>query len=129
MRRWFAPAAALLGLLAGRAAADPDALWYIISEQCVPDQQQAHSPKPCALVDLAAGYVVLKDRDGNTQFLVMPTARITGIESPAILAPDAPNYWQDAWDARRFVDARDLPGRRAVIPVFGFDVQRSPDSL
>ena len=106
MPRWFAFAAALLVLLAGRAAADPDALWYIVSEQCVPDQQQSHSPKPCALVDLAAGYVVLKDRDGNTQFLVMPTARITGIESPAILAPDAPNYWQDAWDARRFVDAR-----------------------
>jgi CDP-diacylglycerol pyrophosphatase len=104
--RSLAYAAALLALLTGRATADPDALWYIISEQCVPDEQQFHSPKPCALVDLAAGYVVLKDRDGDTQFLVMPTARITGIESPAILAPDAPNYWQDAWDTRRFVDAR-----------------------
>ncbi len=108
----LACAAALLVLLVGRAAADPDALWHIISEQCVPDEQQFHSPRPCALVDLAAGYVVLKDRDGDTQFLVMPTERIAGIESPAILAPDAPNYWQDAWEARRFVDdraGRELP--------------------
>src|SRR5271165_4838988 len=88
------------------AAADADALWHIISEQCVPDQQQSHSPKPCELVDLATGYVVLKDRVGDTQFLVMPTARITGIESPAILAPDVPNYWAAAWQARHYVDDR-----------------------
>ena len=96
----------LLLTATNHATADPDALWHIVSEQCVPDQQQSNSPKPCALVDLAAGYVVLKDRVGDTQFLVMPTARITGIESPAILAPDAPNYWEDAWQARRFVDDR-----------------------
>jgi CDP-diacylglycerol pyrophosphatase len=103
-----AGAAALLALLVttGHAAADADALWYIVSEQCVPDQQQFHSPKPCELVDLAAGYVVLKDRVGNTQFLVLPTARITGIESPEILAPDAPNTWEAAWQARHYVDER-----------------------
>ena len=101
-------AAALLALLAisRPAVADSDALWYIVSEQCVPDQQQFHSPKPCELVDLAAGTVVLKDRVGDTQFLLMPTARITGIESPAILAPDAPNYWDAAWQARHFVNER-----------------------
>ena len=99
---------ALLVLLLAphHASADADALWYIVSEQCVPDQQQFHSPKPCELVDLAAGYVVLKDRVGDTQFLLMPTARISGIESPAILAPDAPNYWDAAWQARHFVDER-----------------------
>ena len=57
-------------------------------------------------VELATGYVVLKDRVGDTQFLLMPTARITGIESPAILAADAPNYWDAAWQARHFVDER-----------------------
>ena len=88
------------------AAADADALWYIVNEQCVPDQQQFHSPKPCDQVDLAAGYVVLKDRVGDTQFLLMPTAHITGIESPEILAPGSPNYWNAAWQARHFVDER-----------------------
>jgi CDP-diacylglycerol pyrophosphatase len=128
--RWFAHTALLI-LLAGRAAADSDALWYVVSEQCVPDQQQSHSPKPCELVDLAAGYVVLKDRDGNTQFLVMPTARVAGIESPAILAPDAPNYWQDAWEARRFVDARagrELP-RDAISLAINSEYGRSQNQL
>jgi CDP-diacylglycerol pyrophosphatase len=90
------------------ASADENALWYIVSEQCVPDQQQFHSPKPCEQVDLAGGYVVLKDIVGNTQFLLMPTARITGIESSEILAPNAPNYWDDAWRARHFVEERAL---------------------
>ncbi len=101
-------AAALLALLLApcHAKADADALWHIVNEQCVPDQQQFHSPKPCELVDLSAGYVVLKDREGDTQFLVMPTARISGIESPEILAPDAPNYWEAAWQARHYVDER-----------------------
>jgi CDP-diacylglycerol pyrophosphatase len=98
---------ALAGVMApSPASADENALWYIVNEQCVPDQQQFRSPKPCEQVDLAAGYVILKDRAGNTQFLLMPTARITGIESPEILAPDAPNYWEDAWRARHFVDER-----------------------
>jgi CDP-diacylglycerol pyrophosphatase len=104
----LAGAVALCALLAAahHAAADADALWYIVSEQCVPDQQQFHSPKPCDLVDLADGYVVLKDRVGDTQFLLMPTARIAGIESPEILAPGSPNYWNAAWQARHFVDER-----------------------
>jgi len=104
---WTCLAALLAVLIVPRqAVADADALWHIISEQCVPGQQQNQSPKPCELVDLADGYVILKDRDGDTQFLLMPTARITGIESPAILAPDAPNYWDAAWLARHYVDDR-----------------------
>lgn len=88
------------------ASGDENALWYIVNEQCVPDQKQFQSPKPCAEVDLAAGYAVLKDRVGNTQFLVMPTERITGMESREILASDSPNYWDAAWRARHFVEER-----------------------
>jgi CDP-diacylglycerol pyrophosphatase len=91
-------------------AADPSALWRIVHDRCVPDEEQSHDPAPCALVDLSAGeargYVVLKDLVGATQFLVLPTARVGGIESPVLLAADAPNYMQDAWAARRFVEAR-----------------------
>ncbi len=92
------------------AAADPDALWKIVHGQCVPDQQRRRDPAPCERVDIAAGvargYVVLKDIVGATQFLVIPTARVSGIESPALLAPGAPNYWAAAWQARRYVVAR-----------------------
>ncbi|HEX4171934.1 MAG TPA: CDP-diacylglycerol diphosphatase [Acetobacteraceae bacterium] len=103
----------LLALLAHPcSAADPNALWQIVGGQCVPDEQQNHSPKPCAQVDLAGGYAVLKDIVGDTQFLLIPTTRVSGIESPEVLAPGAPNYWQAAWEARRYVDERarrDLP--------------------
>ncbi len=102
--------------LSGAAHADPDALWKIIHDQCVPNEEQHGQPAPCAIVDLtggeAHGFVVLKDRDGDTQYLVMPTAKITGIEDPAVLAPGATNYFADAWQQRHFtVDAakRDLP--------------------
>jgi CDP-diacylglycerol pyrophosphatase len=108
-----AAGAALIALLAAPcSAADPNALWRIVGEQCVPDEQQNHSPKPCAEVDLADGYAVLKDIVGDTQFLLIPTTRVTGIESPEILAPGAPNYFEAAWEARHFVDERahrDLP--------------------
>jgi CDP-diacylglycerol pyrophosphatase len=88
------------------SSADADALWQIVSEQCVPDQKQNRTPHPCAKVDLPGGYAVLKDLVGNTQFLLIPTARISGIESAEILSPDAPNYWADAWQARSFVEDR-----------------------
>ena len=91
-------------------AADPDALWKIISEKCLPNEQQHGQPGPCAVVDqkngVAKGYVVLKDREGDTQYLVMPTAKITGIEDPQVIAPGAANYFADAWLQRHYtVDA------------------------
>jgi CDP-diacylglycerol pyrophosphatase len=42
----------------------------------------------------------------------LPTQRISGIESPELLSSDAPNYWQAAWQSRRYVSAhlhRKLP--------------------
>ena len=38
--------------------------------------------------------------------LLVPTTRISGIEDPEILAPDAPNYWEAAWEARRYLEKR-----------------------
>ena len=103
MRLFFATSLALLAL-AGTARADPDALWKIIHDKCVPDQQQHGQPAPCAKVDLAAGYVVLKDLIGDTQYLLMPTAKITGIDDPAVLAPGTQNYFADAWAERHFTE-------------------------
>jgi len=90
----------------GARASDPDALWKIVSGACVPHQIDGGGGRPCALVDLAKGYVVLKDLVGATQFLVIPTTRLSGIESPALLAPGAMPYWSDAWAARSFVADR-----------------------
>jgi CDP-diacylglycerol pyrophosphatase len=97
---------ALLAATALTARADPSALWHIVHDRCVPNEQDKQTPSPCSEVDIAQGYVVLKDLIGKTQFLLIPTARISGIEDKAILAPDAPNYWEAAWQARRFVEQR-----------------------
>jgi CDP-diacylglycerol pyrophosphatase len=98
----IAIALAVLPIAAAPARADPDALWKIINDRCVPDQQAHGNPAPCAEVvidhGIGDGHVLLKDLCGKTQMLLMPTARIAGIESSELLG--APNYWLDAWRAR-----------------------------
>lgn len=83
-----------------------DALWKIVSQQCVPNQQQNNDPAPCRLVDLHSGYVVMKDREGPLQFLLMPVKKTTGIESPVLLSPFTPNYFAEAWRVRHFMEER-----------------------
>ena len=108
--RLFAGLCVLAVALATPALADPNALWTITHDECVPDQERYDVPAPCALVDLTGGerggYVVLKDLVGATQFLLIPTSRIDGIESLAVLEPDATNYFAAAWRARSFVEQR-----------------------
>ena len=117
----------VLGLLAGTAApafatnqlasphvhqrtSDPNVLWQLI-RKCRVSARKKHTypPRPCVEVDHATdpgqGYGVLKDRAGRYQYLVLPLARITGIESPLLLTPAAPNYFADAWTARLYVEA------------------------
>jgi len=91
------------------ASANPNALWEIVHDKCSVHEELLHSPLPCTIVNRTAGYAVLKGIVGATQFLLIPTARVAGIEDPAILLPAAPNYWQAAWDARNNVEA--LAGR------------------
>jgi CDP-diacylglycerol pyrophosphatase len=100
---------AVLALLAvgfALRARGSSTLWRIVHEDCEPTQRRLSQPGRCQLVDLADHYAVLKDLNGDTHFLLLPTDRITGIESPALLAPGAHNYWQAAWRARHFVEER-----------------------
>lgn len=114
MRRRLAPpgltalALALASAFAAPAscAADRDALRRIVEEQCLVHWREQRSPAPCEEIDVEdgahpqAGYAILADRKGGAHFLLIPTSTITGIESPALLAPDALNYFDDAWQAR-----------------------------
>lgn len=125
-RRLLCAALALasLGVTSCARAADPDALWKIVHDKCAPNQATTNNPAPCLAVDLADGYAVLKDIRGKTQVLVIPTAKITGIESPDLLAPSAPNYWRAAWAARTFVGkfaARDTPRPDVILAVNSID--------
>lgn len=108
LRRWLPICAALVILITlafyfWLKPAHPDALWHIVNQQCLPNQRQNHHPAPCAQVDEPAGFVVLKDRDGPLQFLLLPSTKITGIESPLVLQPDTPNFFALAWQARHFM--------------------------
>jgi CDP-diacylglycerol pyrophosphatase len=83
----------------GSSFADPDALWQIVN-QC------AVVTAPCAKVDAAGHYAILKDRRGIAQYLLIPTEKITGIESSVLLDPATPNFFAAAWAERGVVDAR-----------------------
>jgi CDP-diacylglycerol pyrophosphatase len=111
--------------------ANGQVLWRITHEQCVPDQRDHNSPAPCALVSLKDGYVVLKDQRGIAQHLLMPTAKITGIEDPQLLQPGAANYFAEAWRERHVVG--DRLGRPVADPLLSVAVNsaygRSQDQL
>src|SRR4051794_21723776 len=92
--RWALLAAVAAGaLLSVRlACADRMTLWRIVHEQCAPAAAKGEAlPPPCLAVH--ATDAVIKDRNGVAQLLSIPTARVTGIEDPKALTPDAPNYF------------------------------------
>jgi CDP-diacylglycerol pyrophosphatase len=94
----------------GQAQADDvlfrrEALWRIVSTQCVPASRAGNFPSPCLTInnDDETGFAVLKDRVGVAQVLVIPTKQISGIESPDSRKVPAKKYWSAAWNARYFV--------------------------
>src|SRR6185312_13523073 len=83
-------AVSILGLAAQPARADANALEKIVLGKCVPDEVEAGKPAPCATVDLAGRYAVLKDLVGASHYLLIPTDKVEGIE--------------DAWQSRTLMD-------------------------
>ena len=96
---WMATGLTLACVAACRVMAgpDPDVLWHIVHERCDVKDRARLADRPCAETDPRAGYAVLKDRVGATQYLLIPTRRITGMEDPAIMRDDAPDYLAYAW--------------------------------
>ena len=88
-------------MLASVIAPPPNALWRVVHDLCVTDRRITGAPAPCMSVSLKSGWAVVKDPNQPTHILLVPLQRIAGIESPRLLNPDAPNYWQGAWEARR----------------------------
>jgi CDP-diacylglycerol pyrophosphatase len=115
--------------------ADRFALWHIVHDRCVVGEIKTGDALPCSYVNISTGeqngYAVLKDLVGKTQYLLIPTRQLSGIESPEILASNAPNYWQAAWDARRYINlrvGRDLP-RNVIGMAVNSSAQRTQDQL
>ena len=102
---------ALIGALAATgcvrlSALDANGLWKVVGEQCVPNARDRSDPGPCTTVDFQKRYAVLKDINGRAQYLLIPTDRVSGIESAEILYGGSPEYWVGAWAAGRYVDAK-----------------------
>src|SRR5208337_510071 len=76
--------------------------------QCLRHLLESGNPIPCTKIDLSpgAGFAVLKDSIGIAQFLVIPTLRISGVESPELLANKSSNYWAYAWQVKANVEER-----------------------
>jgi CDP-diacylglycerol pyrophosphatase len=84
---------------------NPNALWQIVNQQCVPNQQQNKEPAPCLKVDLTDGYVLFKDSKGPYHDLVIPTKKVSGIDTPLLQTENAPPYFALAWNNRRYISA------------------------
>ena len=118
LRPWW-PVAALacaLSAVAASSAIDRNALWNVVHGLCVPNEIYLHSPFPCFAVDLGdgeqGGSAILTYLVGRTQFVLVPTRRLAGIEDPIVGTDALPNYWRAAWAARSLVSKKaqmDLP--------------------
>lgn len=111
--------AAVTLAVGSRAQAARDELQRIVQGRCLPDWLQRRDPAPCLAVQMGggagardSGYALLADRKGGAHFLLIALSTLGGIESPALLSPDAPNYFAAAWDAR----ARVVPGALRLVP-------------
>ncbi|MBF7688915.1 CDP-diacylglycerol diphosphatase [Acinetobacter rathckeae] len=85
-------------------------LWDIVSNRCETSRDDTHA---CLVVNRPSGYVVLRDRHGPVQTLIIPTAKITGIEDSQLLQPTAKNYFNDAWVQRHILDTQN---KKAIEP-------------
>ena len=71
---------------------------YDLEDQqlCAFDQRVTGVPLPCVSVDLKRGFAVMNA--GPKHLLLVPTARVQGVESRQLLDVNAPNYFEYAWN-------------------------------
>jgi CDP-diacylglycerol pyrophosphatase len=110
-------------------------LWIVVHNICLPAYRAIHVAFPCTEINITGGldrgFAVLRTPSSATHVIVVPTTRISGIESPALLRENAPDYWEDAWEARRFVEEgarRRLPRDKIGMAVNSV-ASRSQDQL
>lgn len=105
-----ASAFALLCALAGPAKADRNELWSLVSFKCMRHLAKSEAPIPCDSIDTTKGWdrgiAYLKDRDGVARMLAIPTHPVSGLEDPAVLGADEPNYFAGAWQAQSLLPMR-----------------------
>jgi CDP-diacylglycerol pyrophosphatase len=86
-----------------------NSLWETVHDECLPQLKATGSPAPCTAVvfeDVEKGFALIKSENYPLDLLLLPTTKITGIESPEILGGNTPNYFYRAWEARTQVDKK-----------------------
>ena len=123
-----------LAAAAPAQAGERGLLWRVV-QTCLVDHAVTGGSFPCLRVDTAdgidRGYAVLRAPFERLHVIVTPTVRTIGIEDARLVTPDAPNYFADAWSARRFVadDLVQKPGRSDVALAINSKPGRSQDQL
>ena len=81
-------------------------LWTVV-RTCVANHALTGAAFPCLEVNVAdgdeRGYVVLRPPLGKPDLVLAPTRPIVGVEDPTLQTLEAPNYFEDAWNARAFL--------------------------
>jgi CDP-diacylglycerol pyrophosphatase len=82
------------------------ALWRVV-QACVVNHRITGSAFPCLEVNdakgIVTGFVVLRPPLEQTHIVIVPTVRIVGIEDASLQSASAPNFFEDAWEARKYV--------------------------
>jgi CDP-diacylglycerol pyrophosphatase len=95
------------GVEAAVAGASRGALWKVV-QACLISHALTGVAFPCLEVNVSGGtergYAVLRPPFDASGLILTPTRRIAGVEDPSLAAVDAPNYFEDAWSARKFLE-------------------------
>jgi CDP-diacylglycerol pyrophosphatase len=95
------------GVEAAAAGASRGALWKVV-QACLISHSLTGAAFPCLEVNVSGGnergYTVLRPPFDASGLILTPTRKIAGVEDPSLAALDAPNYFEDAWNARKFLD-------------------------
>lgn len=125
----------ILSIIWGWFRSQSAQLWDTVSQECVPQSATLAASSPCLKVVLEPsverGYVVFRDRHGPLHFLLIPTTRIGGIESPELLDSTVTDYFQKAWGERDFIGQQsDEPLPRDIVSLtINSSYGRSQDQL
>ena len=123
----FAAQAGITGL--GRGA-----LWKVV-QTCVVNHALTGAAFPCLEVNVSdgveRGYVILRRPLSQPDLILSPTKKIVGVEDPSLQALETPNFFEEAWDARTFLQsARHEPlARDDIVLAVNSRLSRSQDQL
>ena len=116
------------------AGENAGALWQV-EKVCLANHATTGLAFPCLEVRAAtsgsAGYVVLRPPLGPGDTVLMPAEKSPGIEDARLQSANAPNYFDQAWNARHFIAGKtSRPLARADVALaVNAQITRSQDQL